>query len=73
MCDRRLATESESMSPRLHHITSQLTAHVHGQEALARQAEEADAAMTERLAEDLKKRLKVLRESRELRRQALQI
>ena len=61
------------MSPGLHHITSQLTAHVHGQEALARQAEEADAAMTERLAEDFKARLIKLRESREQRRQALRI
>ena len=46
---------------------------MHGQEALARQAEEADAAMTERFAEDLKLRLKELRESREQKRQALQI
>ena len=43
------------------------------QEALARQEQEAKAAEAENLAQDLTERLRELRESRERRRQTLQV
>ena len=43
------------------------------QEALARQEQDAEVAEAERLAQDLTERLRELRESRERRRQTLQV
>ncbi len=43
------------------------------QEALARQEQDAEVAEAETLAQDLTERLRELRESRERRRQTLQV